>query len=180
MKRIITLYSCIMYVQCDRILTLCLTPHFRSSASLGIFRAEFSHAECIRRTPNLWVISPHTSNETQPRKDSKSCIQGKPQTRIIDYTIMAPSDRLNQVNKHLNYPAGMLAGQVAIITGAGQGIGAEAARLFANEGAKVVVADIDSSTCHPTGADEPPNPLPRHMARQCISSVPAISSATGV
>lgn len=58
---------------------------------------------------------------------------------------MAPTDRLNQVNRHLNYPAGMLAGQVAIITGAGQGIGAEAARLFANEGAKVVVADIDSS-----------------------------------
>ncbi|KAJ5924792.1 hypothetical protein N7466_008979 [Penicillium verhagenii] len=56
---------------------------------------------------------------------------------------MAPSDRLNQINKHLNYPAGLLAGQVAIITGAGQGIGAEAARLFANEGAKVVVADID-------------------------------------
>lgn len=58
---------------------------------------------------------------------------------------MAPSDRLSQVNEHLNYPAGLLAGQVAIITGAGQGIGAEAARLFANEGAKVVVADIDSS-----------------------------------
>ncbi|KAJ5158469.1 uncharacterized protein N7500_008120 [Penicillium coprophilum] len=57
---------------------------------------------------------------------------------------MAPSDRLNQVNEHLNYPAGLLAGQVAIITGAGQGIGAEAARLFANEGAKVVVADIDA------------------------------------
>jgi 3-oxoacyl-[acyl-carrier protein] reductase len=58
---------------------------------------------------------------------------------------MAPSDRLNQVNEHLNYPAGLLAGQVAIITGAGQGIGAEAARLFANEGAKVIVADIDAS-----------------------------------
>jgi len=39
----------------------------------------------------------------------------------------------------------MLAGQTAIITGSGQGIGAEAARLFANEGAKVVVSDIDGA-----------------------------------
>ncbi|KAL4786133.1 hypothetical protein BJX76DRAFT_355367 [Aspergillus varians] len=54
------------------------------------------------------------------------------------------SSRLSQLNAHLNYPRGLLAGQVAIITGAGQGIGAEAARLFANEGAKVIVADIDS------------------------------------
>ncbi|KAF2761163.1 3-oxoacyl-reductase [Pseudovirgaria hyperparasitica] len=53
------------------------------------------------------------------------------------------SDRVNQIAAHLNYPKGMLQGQVAIITGAGQGIGAEIARLFANEGARVVVADID-------------------------------------
>jgi len=54
-------------------------------------------------------------------------------------------DRLAQVSGHLNYPKGMLAGQVAIITGSGQGIGAEAARLFANEGAKVVVCDVDAA-----------------------------------
>lgn len=53
------------------------------------------------------------------------------------------AQRANQIAGHLNYPRGMLAGQVAIITGSGQGIGAEAARLFANEGAKVVVSDID-------------------------------------
>jgi 3-oxoacyl-[acyl-carrier protein] reductase len=54
------------------------------------------------------------------------------------------SQRAAQIAGHLNYPKGMLAGQVAIITGSGQGIGAEAARLFANEGAKVVVSDIDA------------------------------------
>lgn len=54
-------------------------------------------------------------------------------------------NRLSQIAGHLNYPKGLLAGQVAIITGSGQGIGAEAARLFANEGAKVVVQDIDAA-----------------------------------
>jgi 3-oxoacyl-[acyl-carrier protein] reductase len=51
--------------------------------------------------------------------------------------------RVAQIARHLNFPQGMLAGQVAIITGSGQGIGAETARLFANEGGKVVVSDID-------------------------------------
>ncbi|OAL49398.1 NAD(P)-binding protein [Pyrenochaeta sp. DS3sAY3a] len=54
------------------------------------------------------------------------------------------SKRIDQIAGHLNYPKGMLSGQTAIITGSGQGIGAEAARLFANEGAKVVVADVDA------------------------------------
>ncbi|MFE2386842.1 MULTISPECIES: SDR family NAD(P)-dependent oxidoreductase [Streptomyces] len=37
-------------------------------------------------------------------------------------------------------PAGLLAGKVAFVTGAGRGIGAAAARLFAREGAKVLLA----------------------------------------
>jgi len=55
------------------------------------------------------------------------------------------AERAAQIASHLNYPKGLLAGQVAIITGSGQGIGAETARLFANEGARVVVSDIDAA-----------------------------------
>jgi len=36
-----------------------------------------------------------------------------------------------------------LDGKVCLITGAGSGIGQASARLFAQEGARVVVADID-------------------------------------
>ncbi|MCK9544799.1 MAG: SDR family NAD(P)-dependent oxidoreductase, partial [Novosphingobium sp.] len=38
--------------------------------------------------------------------------------------------------------AGRLDGKIAIITGAGSGIGAAHARIFAREGAKVAVTDI--------------------------------------
>lgn len=59
---------------------------------------------------------------------------------------MSYDKRVTQVGAQLNYPKGLLAGQVAIITGSGQGIGAETARLMANEGAKVVVNDVDGCT----------------------------------
>ena len=40
---------------------------------------------------------------------------------------------------------GRLEGKVAIVTGAGSGIGEATARLMAREGASVVVSDIDTA-----------------------------------
>ena len=39
-----------------------------------------------------------------------------------------------------------LEGKVAIVTGAGQGIGAATARRMAEEGARVVVSDVDETS----------------------------------
>ncbi|KAG7434395.1 3-oxoacyl-[acyl-carrier-protein] reductase FabG [Fusarium oxysporum f. sp. raphani] len=54
------------------------------------------------------------------------------------------AERVAQIASHITYPRGLLVGQTAIITGSGQVTGAEAARLFAQEGAEVVVCDVYS------------------------------------
>jgi NAD(P)-dependent dehydrogenase (short-subunit alcohol dehydrogenase family) len=48
---------------------------------------------------------------------------------------------------------GRLDGKVAAITGAGGGMGREAALLFCEEGAQVCVADVDAAAAEKTGAD---------------------------
>ncbi|KAI7883901.1 NAD(P)-binding protein [Lichtheimia hyalospora FSU 10163] len=68
---------------------------------------------------------------------------------------MSATDRLNTIKGHLsgNYPQGLLAGDVAIITGSGQGIGKSTAELFAREGALVTVTDLDAAKSDQVAAD---------------------------
>lgn len=59
---------------------------------------------------------------------------------------MSATDRLAQLSGHISAPqlAGpLMRDQVAIITGAAQGIGKAAALLFAQNGSKVIVSDLD-------------------------------------
>ena len=57
-------------------------------------------------------------------------------------------------------------GQVAIITGSAQGIGFQAAKDMAKEGAKVVISDVDESTLK-TASDELAGQGAIHLALKC-------------
>ncbi|EXJ74641.1 3-oxoacyl-[acyl-carrier protein] reductase [Cladophialophora psammophila CBS 110553] len=54
-------------------------------------------------------------------------------------------NRVSQLAVHLIPPRGYLTSQTAIVTSASQGISAAVAELFFNEGAKVVISDIDAA-----------------------------------
>jgi 3-oxoacyl-[acyl-carrier protein] reductase len=66
----------------------------------------------------------------------------------------APSTpELLHLHRTASNAGGLLKGQVAIVTGSGQGIGEASALLFAAEGAKVVVTDLDAAKSDKVAAD---------------------------
>ena len=71
--------------------------------------------------------------------------------------------------------SGKLQHKTALITGAGRGIGRAIAECFAREGARVAVADIDSSTARATAAEIGPEALGLAMD---VSSKAAVLAGT--
>ncbi len=74
-------------------------------------------------------------------------------------------------------PPGRLAGRTALITGAGSGIGREAATLFAREGANVVVADLAAVAGRETVAAVEAAGGRAHFAATDVSVADAVEGA---
>jgi NAD(P)-dependent dehydrogenase (short-subunit alcohol dehydrogenase family) len=73
---------------------------------------------------------------------------------------------------------GRLEGKVAVITGAGGGMGREAAQVFASEGARVCVADVDLAAAEQTSAACEGDAFAQHADVADENAVRAMYAAT--
>ncbi len=68
-----------------------------------------------------------------------------------------------------------LEGEVAVVTGAGSGIGRATARLFAEEGARVVVSDVDAASGEGTVREIVENGGTAHFVQSDVTSEPDVA-----
>ena len=71
-------------------------------------------------------------------------------TRIARFDVASPADCTNQ---RRGRSKGLLDGKSAIVTGSARGIGRATAELFASEGAKVLVNDLDDNVAEQTASE---------------------------
>jgi NAD(P)-dependent dehydrogenase (short-subunit alcohol dehydrogenase family) len=69
--------------------------------------------------------------------------------------VQSNANRANRHKRERNVVAGMMEGKVAVVTGAGGGVGREIAIMMAGAGAKVIVADIGASLSGEGGSASP-------------------------
>jgi len=106
--------------------------HSQRQYCISVLHSSVAHKPELTKTPRLISTT---------IKNGQHGDQRKAQSKKFSYHIHEPNQKPTE-REHMASSEGRVAGKVALITGAARGQGEAEARLFASEGAKVIVADV--------------------------------------
>ena len=112
----------------------------------GLVRTDFARA--LWENPDtLKAVTAHDAAAAH-RRAARDCRRGGlPRLARVDLHDRPDDDRRRRQHDRGRAVSGRLAGKVAIVTGAGSGIGKATVELFRSEGATVVGADLHGADC---------------------------------